>query len=89
MYASILRGDRERASGSAAIDTLWRAVTTQPGLVVAYVLANAADPRDGMVLSIWESEDAFAAYAEMTLRDDVEATGATGRTNYYVLRATI
>jgi heme-degrading monooxygenase HmoA len=87
MYASILRGDREHATGD--VDALWRQVTEQPGLVVAYVLANVADLTDGMVLSIWESEEAFNAYATTDLRVAVEAVGALDRTNYYVLRATI
>jgi heme-degrading monooxygenase HmoA len=87
MYASILRGDRERAVGD--VDGLWKQVTEQPGLVVAYVLANVVDLSDGMVLSIWESEEAFNAYAVSQLRAQVEAVGALSRTNYYVLRATI
>jgi heme-degrading monooxygenase HmoA len=87
MYASILRGDRKRATGD--LEPLWRQVTEQPGLVVAYVLANAEDTRDGIVLSIWESEEAFNAYATTDLRALVEAVGALDRTNYYVLRATI
>jgi heme-degrading monooxygenase HmoA len=87
MYASILRGDREGVSGD--VDTLWKQVMEQPGLVVAYVLVNAEDLTDGMVLSIWESEEAFNAYAVTDLRIAVEATGALDRTNYYVLRATI
>lgn len=87
MYASILRGDRERATGD--VDGLWKQVTEQPGLIVAYVLANVTDLTDGMVLSIWESEEAFNAYAITGLRAQVEAVGALDRTNYYVLRATI
>jgi heme-degrading monooxygenase HmoA len=87
MYASILRGDRERATGD--IEGLWKQVTEQPGLVVAYVLANAADLTDGMVLSIWESEEAFNTYAITELRTAVEAVGSLDRTNYFVLRATI
>lgn len=87
MYASILWGDRENATGD--IDALWRQVTSQPGLVTAYVLANVAEARDGLVLSIWESEAAFDAYSATTLRAEVEAVGALDRKNYYVLRATI
>jgi heme-degrading monooxygenase HmoA len=87
MYASILRGDRERATGD--VEGLWKRVTEQPGLVVAYVLANVADLSDGMVLSIWESEEAFNTYAISDLRAQVEAVGALSRTNYFVLRATI
>lgn len=87
MYASILWGDRENAKGD--IDRLWQAVKSQPGLVTAYVLVNAEDARDGLVMSIWESEEAFGVYAASTLRADVEAAGALDRKNYFVLRATI
>lgn len=79
--------DRENAKGD--IGALWQQVTSQPGLVTAYVLANAEDGRDGLVMSIWESEEAFDAYAATTLRAEVEAVGALDRKNYYVLRATI
>lgn len=87
MYASILWGDRENARGD--IDALWQQVTSQPGLVTACVLANVEDIRDGLVVSIWESEEAFDAYAATTLRTDVEAVGASNRKNYHVLRATV
>lgn len=87
MYASILWGDRENAKGN--IDALWQQVTSQPGLVTAYVLANVEEMRDGLVLSVWESEEAFDAYAASTLRTEVEAVGALDRKRYYVLRATI
>ena len=87
MYASILWGDRENAKGD--IDALWQAVTSQPGLVTAYVLVNAEDGREGLVMSVWESEEAFSTYAASTLRADVEAVGALDRKNYFVLRATI
>lgn len=87
MYASILQGDRENATGD--IDALWTQVTAQPGLVTAYILAYVEDMREGLVLSIWESEEAFNTYAATMLRAQVEAVGALGRKNYYVLRATI
>jgi heme-degrading monooxygenase HmoA len=87
MYASIIRGNRENATGD--VDALWQQVTSQPGVVTAYILANVDDMRDGLVLSIWESEEAFEAYAASTLRAAVEAVGVLDRKNYYVLRATI
>ena len=87
MYASILHGDRAHAQGD--IDTLWQAVTSQPGLVTAYVLASVDNQTEGLVLSIWESEEAFNMYATSALRGEVEAVGALGRKNYYVLRAAI
>jgi heme-degrading monooxygenase HmoA len=87
MYASILWGDRKKATGD--VETLWQRVAAQPGLVTAYVLANVADMQDGLVLSIWESEEAFDAYAASSLRADVEAVGALDRKNYHVLRATV
>ncbi len=87
MYASMLHGDRERAHGD--IEALWQAVTAQRGLVTAYVLASVDDPNDGLVLSIWESEEAFNAYTASGLRASVEAAGVLGRKNYYVLRAAI
>jgi len=57
--------------------------------VTAYVLVNAEDGREGLVMSVWESEEAFSTYAASTLRADVEAVGALDRKNYFVLRATI
>jgi heme-degrading monooxygenase HmoA len=87
MYASILWGDRERATGD--IDALWRQVTAQPGLVAAYVLANVEEMRDGLVLSVWESEEAFNRYAASALRAQVESVGALDRKNYFVLRAAV
>jgi heme-degrading monooxygenase HmoA len=87
MYASILWGDRENAKGD--IDRLWQEVTSQEGLVTAYVLANVDDLSDGLVMSVWESEEAFAAYADSTLRTEVESVGAVARKNYFVLRAAI
>jgi heme-degrading monooxygenase HmoA len=87
MYASILWGDRKKATGD--VETLWQRVAAQPGLVTAYVLANVDNMQDGLVLSIWESEEAFDAYAASSLRADVEAVGALDRKNYHVLRATV
>jgi heme-degrading monooxygenase HmoA len=87
MYASILWGDREKATGD--VEALWQRVAAQPGLVTAYVLANVDNRRDGLVLSIWESEEAFDVYAASALRADVEAVGALDRKNYHVLRATV
>lgn len=87
MYASILWGDRERATGD--VDALWQQVTAQPGVVAAYVLANVDDVRDGLVLSVWESEEAFNRYAASTLRERVESVGAPDRKNYFVLRAAV
>lgn len=87
MFASILEGDREQTRED--IDALWQQVVAQPGLVTAYVLASVDDPRDGLVLSVWESEDAFNAYADSALRADVEATSALTRKNYYVQRAAL
>jgi heme-degrading monooxygenase HmoA len=77
----------KKATGD--VETLWQRVAAQPGLVTAYVLANVADMQDGLVLSIWESEEAFDAYAASSLRADVEAVGALDRKNYHVLRATV
>jgi heme-degrading monooxygenase HmoA len=87
MYASILWGDREHATGD--VEALWQQVMAQPGLVNAYVLANVEDMREGLVLSVWESEEAFNHYAASTLREQVESVGALDRKNYFVLRAAV